>query len=97
MDGGTDARRITIHAPEDFPAMRTAGRLAAEALDMIVPHVRPGVTTRTLDALCHEFIIAHGAVPAPLNELFTDRRSLTTDPPMDRRNPVTLRQEKGRD
>ena len=67
MDGGADARRITIHAPEDFAAMRTAGRLAAETLDMIVPHVRPGVSTGTLDTLCHEFITAHGAVAAPLN------------------------------
>ena len=47
--------------------MRAAGRLAAETLDMIAPHVRPGVTTGALDVLCHEFITAHGAVPAPLN------------------------------
>jgi methionyl aminopeptidase len=67
MDGGTDARRITIHAPEDFAGMRKAGRLAAETLDMIADHVRPGVTTGALDILCHEFIMAHGAVPAPLN------------------------------
>ena len=67
MDGGTDARRITIHAPEDFAGMRTAGRLAAETLDMIAHHVRPGVTTAALDVLCHEFIMAHGAIPAPLN------------------------------
>ena len=67
MDGGTDARRITIHAPEDFAGMREAGRLAAETLDMIAPHVRPGVTTGALDVLCHEFILAHGAIPAPLN------------------------------
>ena len=67
MDGGTDARRITIHAPEDFVGMRAAGRLAAETLDMITRHVRPGVSTATLDALCHEFITAHDAVPAPLN------------------------------
>jgi methionyl aminopeptidase len=67
MDGGTDARRITIHAPEDFAGMRKAGRLAAETLDMIGQHVRPGVTTGALDVLCHEFITAHGAVPAPLN------------------------------
>src|ERR1700754_4677914 len=66
MDGGTDARRITIHAPEDFAGMREAGRLAAETLDMITPHVRPGVSTVSLDAICHEFITAHGAVPAPL-------------------------------
>ena len=67
MDGGTDARRITIHEPEDFAGMRAAGRLAAETLDMIADHVRPGVTTGTLDRLCHEFITAHNAVPAPLN------------------------------
>ena len=67
MDGGADARRITIHAPEDFAGMRAAGRLAAETLDMIAEHVRPGVSTETLDRLCHEFITAHNAVPAPLN------------------------------
>jgi methionyl aminopeptidase len=67
MDGGADARRITIHAPEDFAGMRAAGRLAALTLDMITPHVRPGVTTAVLDELCHRFITDQGAVPAPLN------------------------------
>ncbi len=67
MDGGGDARRITIHAPGDFAPMRAAGRLAAETLDMICEHVQPGVTTGALDKLCHDFIVAHGAVPAPLN------------------------------
>ena len=47
--------------------MRKAGRLAAEVLDFIAPHVVPGVSTGTLDDLCHEFIVDHGAVPAPLN------------------------------
>ncbi len=67
MDGGSDARRITIHQPADFAGMREAGRLAAETLDMITDHVRPGVTTGLLDRLCHDFITAHNAVPAPLN------------------------------
>ena len=67
MDGGGDARRITIHRPEDFAGMRAAGRLAAETLDMVHPHVLPGVTTGALDKLCHEFILARGATPAPLN------------------------------
>lgn len=66
MDGGGDARRITIYGPEDFAGMRAAGRLAAETLDMITPHVRPGVTTAELDRLCHDFIVARGAVPATL-------------------------------
>ncbi len=67
MDGGSDPRRIRIYNPEDFSGMRAAGRLAAETLDMITPHVVPGVSTGALDRLCHDFILAHGAVPAPLN------------------------------
>ena len=67
MDGSSDARRITIHTPADFDGMRKAGRLAAETLDFLTPHVRSGVTTDALDRLCHDFIVAHGAVPAPLN------------------------------
>jgi methionyl aminopeptidase len=67
MDGGTDSRRITIHSPEDFEGMRAAGRLAAETLDMITEHVRPGVTTDHLDRVCHDFMVANGATPASLN------------------------------
>ncbi len=63
---GADARTITLYRPEDFEGMRRAGRLAAETLDMITDYVRPGVTTEELDRLCHDFIVAHGAVPAPL-------------------------------
>jgi methionyl aminopeptidase len=58
---------IKLHGEDDFAGMRKAGRLAAEALDMIVEHVVPGVTTEKLDGICHAFIIDHGAVPAPLN------------------------------
>src|SRR5271163_357767 len=67
MDGGAESRRITIHGPADFAPMRAAGKLAAATLDMIGPHVLPGVTTEALNTICHDFIIAHGAVPAPLN------------------------------
>jgi len=59
--------RIQIHSPSDFEGMRRAGRLAAEVLDYITPFVKPGVTTGELDRLCHDFILDHGAVPAPLN------------------------------
>ncbi|HKK31065.1 MAG TPA: type I methionyl aminopeptidase [Alphaproteobacteria bacterium] len=57
---------IELHGPEDFEGMRRAGRLAAETLDYITDFVEPGVTTETLDDLCHEFIAARGATPAPL-------------------------------
>ena len=62
-----DTSHITIHKPEDFESMRCAGRLAAEVLDFITPKVLPGVTTGELDQLCHDFIIAHEAIPSPLN------------------------------
>ena len=47
--------------------MRAAGQLAAEILDMITPHVQPGVTTEELDRLCHTYALEKGATPAPLN------------------------------
>ena len=47
--------------------VRVAGRLAAEALDYITPHVVPGETTGQLDKLCYDFVTKAGAVPAPLN------------------------------
>ena len=58
--------KIKLHGPEAFAAMRKAGRLAAEALDLLVDQVRPGVTTEAIDALVVEFAIDHGAIPAPL-------------------------------
>jgi len=67
MDGSAESRKILLHGPDDFVKMRAAGRLAAETLDMIAPHVRPGVSTQLLDTICHEFIVRHGAIPAPLN------------------------------
>ncbi len=58
---------IPLHGPEEFEGMRRAGALAAACLDMIADHVAPGVTTERLDQLAHEFILDHGAVPAPLH------------------------------
>ncbi|MCB1556647.1 MAG: type I methionyl aminopeptidase, partial [Alphaproteobacteria bacterium] len=58
---------IVLHSAADFEGMRRAGRLAAETLDMITPHVVPGVTTEALDDLCRAFIEDRGAIPAPLN------------------------------
>jgi methionyl aminopeptidase len=57
---------ILIHGLEDFEPMRVAGRLAAETLDFIAPHVVPGVLTEDLDDLCAEFIHERGGVSAPL-------------------------------
>lgn len=58
---------IELHNQSGFEGMRRAGRLAAETLDMITPHVVPGVTTEELNQICHLFITKNGAIPAPLN------------------------------
>ncbi len=46
--------------------MRVAGRLAAEARDLVGSHVAPGVTTDELDRIGHEFLCDHGAYPSTL-------------------------------
>jgi methionyl aminopeptidase len=59
---------VTIKTPEEIVKMRVAGRLAAEVLQMIEPHVQPGVTTDELDRICHDYIVdVQQAIPAPLN------------------------------
>jgi methionyl aminopeptidase len=67
QDWSYEARRVKIHGPAAFDGMRKAGRLAAETLDFITPQVQPGIATVDLDRLCHDFIVGHGAIPAPLN------------------------------
>jgi len=59
--------QIKLHGPEGFAGMRKAGQLTAEALDLLVGRVKPGVTTESLDRLVSEFARDHGAHPAPLN------------------------------
>ncbi|MDP3493996.1 MAG: type I methionyl aminopeptidase [Hyphomonadaceae bacterium] len=58
--------QIKLHGPEAFAGMRKAGRLAAECLDMLAPHVVPGVMTSTLDDLARDFVLACGGIPACL-------------------------------
>lgn len=59
---------ISIKTPEEIQKMRVAGQLAAQVLGMIAPHVQPGVTTNTLNDLCHRYITeVQQAIPAPLN------------------------------
>lgn len=61
-------KSITRKTPEEIEKMRVAGRLAAEVLGMIGPHVVEGITTEELDRLCHDHIVnVQGAIPAPLN------------------------------
>jgi methionyl aminopeptidase len=70
VDAKTKSRRtagiIPIHGEAGFAGMRKAGRLTAEALDLLVDHVQPGVTTAALDRMAYAFARDHGAIPATL-------------------------------
>jgi methionyl aminopeptidase len=61
----TGGRRVTIRSESEIAMARRAGALAAEVLQMITPHVKPGVTTDELDRLCHDHIVnVQQAIPA---------------------------------
>ncbi len=61
---------ISIKTHAEQSAMRIAGRLTADVLDMIGPSIRPGVTTGEIDRICHDYIVnVQKAIPAPLNYL----------------------------
>ena len=55
-----------IKSPETIEKIRVAGRIAAQALQVVGEAVRPGVTTDELDRIGHEFIISHNAYPSCL-------------------------------
>ena len=59
---------VTPKTDKEIDAMREAGRLAAEVLEMIGPQVEVGMTTGEIDRICHDHIVnVQKAVPAPLN------------------------------
>lgn len=59
---------IDIKSADEIEKMRIAGRLAADVLEMIVPHVKAGISTDELDQICHDYIVdVQDAIPAPLD------------------------------
>ena len=65
-DSRTTRDGIRLHDPQDFAGMHTAGRVAAQILDDIAPHVFPGQTTGQIDRLIEEMVGAHGAKSATI-------------------------------
>jgi len=60
--------KVSIKTNDEIEKMRVAGKLAAQVLEMIGPHVVAGVSTEQLDQICHNFIVnEQQAIPAPLN------------------------------
>jgi len=58
---------IILKSDQEIETMKKSGRLAAELLDMIEAHVKPGITTLELNDICHEYTVSRGAICAPLN------------------------------
>lgn len=59
---------IVIKTPDEIEKMRVACRLAADVLEMVEPHVQPGITTNEINDICHNYIVnTQKAIPAPLN------------------------------
>jgi methionyl aminopeptidase len=58
--------RGDLYTPEEIELIRASGRIAAQAIERVGEAVRPGVTTEELDAIGHEFLIAHDAYPSTL-------------------------------
>ena len=54
------------YTADEVERIRTAGRIAAQAVDAAAAAIRPGVTTDDLDAVVHEFLVAHDAYPSTL-------------------------------
>jgi methionyl aminopeptidase len=69
---------IRLHGPEGFAGMRKAGRVAAEVLDALVPHVVPGVTTQEIDDIVVREIAARGGIPATLGYRGYDKSCCTS-------------------
>ena len=50
-------RAVTLRSADEIALAKRAGALAAEVLAMVAPHVVAGVSTETLDRICHEHIV----------------------------------------
>lgn len=54
------------YTPDEVERIRAAGRVAAGAIQAAAAAIGPGVTTDELDAIVHEYVVAHGAYPSTL-------------------------------
>lgn len=54
------------YTPDEVERIRAAGRVAAGAIRAAAAAIGPGVTTDELDAIVHEYVVAHGAYPSTL-------------------------------
>ncbi len=59
--------RQLIKTPEQIEGIRRSGIINTGALDLVAREIRAGMSTEDINRLVHEYTLAHGAIPAPLN------------------------------
>lgn len=59
--------KIRLKSPVDIEAIRRAGKLVMQTLDMVESHLKAGITTDAVNKLVHDFTLQNGATPAPLH------------------------------
>ena len=58
---------VTVKSQHELEAMKRAGKIVADVLSLVGEHVKPGVTTRSLDKLAYDYITSQGASPSYLH------------------------------
>ena len=62
-----DGLQVHIYNQDAFKKIQSASNLTKATLEYIKDFIKPGISTNEIDKLCHEYIIKHGGIPAPLN------------------------------
>ena len=55
---------INIKSASEIAKMKTAGRITGEALKLAGESIRPGMSTKELDTIIHDYIVSCGATPS---------------------------------
>ena len=63
----TSKQGVVLYSKSEIEQIKIASKIAASTLKYIEPYVKPGISTLELNDLCHEYILAQGANPSPLN------------------------------
>lgn len=58
---------ISIKTDYEIELMREAGRIVGDTHKYLIPYIKPGISTKELDKLAHDYIISCGATPSFLN------------------------------
>lgn len=58
---------INIKSTSEISKMRAAGKVVGATFGELEKHIRPGITTKELDRIAHDYIISCNATPSFLN------------------------------